>query len=793
MSAKKSEPEFEGAGCRTAVEGEAQGISCISRHRAAALALVGLGSILPLMARVLRLQIAQAAQISATRVRGTPLTQEGILAVHALVERLALVTAVIFLLIALSFWSGERSATAVRVRRSARRVWVFMPTTVVHLVFSLIVIIAPGYRFMPNPNNDLGTYFAIALSAFDVTFAPGDMRSRSVEARGLPGYVLVFRVLSAGVGFDLAAFLLALLAVFILSISLFQIGRSVGLNQSKAVLVSALGLGLTWGTVSYPVAIISDYLAFPTPRILAIAFVVAVIALVLVDRLLLASLVGIAASSIHALDGFIPSLLAIAAGFVMKMIAFGSDQTRVRARWAGLVPPVGVAAVGVSVVVLFVQSANPEIMVSNDVALVFAWMGLVAIVIGAGIRRRTVSSLNARDVLGGLLCLILGLGFVMGRGLGPSGASQLGIIERIRLFESVLTELRNPGMADIAAQSSFSVALIVLLTIVAIVPLLGSSGPLAMVLPSHSARAHSADSLAVLSLVAFTAVALGSLLQNRTSLLGIASIWPARYAWLVVPGALVSLVRLLPSRNLPGLFPTATALLILFRIPTLREPISLLILFSGMALLVFQFAALRRASGPLQETDVARPSSDVPPQQAERLRDGWPVAALGLTILLLVPIVRDVPTPLIRLEASRDRLAVSRPEVQLARIAASTVETDARILLPLTGSWGSFRVLSFRGVAFDWKHFSSDTASWYEEFRRMCDPDYRFAPQSHYGQPSRQSVADCYRNHGPEELARVAAAFAATHAIVQRGQWPEAEIVGQSDDGDLVLVVVPSA
>jgi hypothetical protein len=136
-------------------------------------------------------------------------------------------------------------------------------------------------------------------------------------------------------------------------------------------------------------------------------------------------------------------------------------------------------------------------------------------------------------------------------------------------------------------------------------------------------------------------------------------------------------------------------------------------------------------------------------------------------------------------------MAAKRPEIQIARIAEQNLNAEARVLLPPTGNWGSFKVMSSRGAAFDWKHFSSDTASWYEEFRRICDPSYTFAVQENYGQPSQSEISECYRTHAPESLAAVAAVFLATHAVVQVDQWPEAEIVGVSDDGQFALVAVP--
>lgn len=740
--------------------------------------------------------LGPAALRVATEIRGRPLTGPGLEALYSSVRTAGLRAAGVLLIAALAVVSLDSGRLADRLRSSARMLLTAAPAHRrmqwwPHALFATVVVLAPGYRFMPNIGNDLGTYLAIARSAIDPEFAIGDLPLRASEASGMPGYVLFLRLVTAVAGFELAVLLLAICAVWLMSHALFEVGRTVGFTVERALLLSALGISTSFTVLGYPVGIVSDVLAYPTPRIVAAALVVKAIDLTLKRRPVGAAALGIAAASVHALDGFVPAFIGLAAGLLMAFFRcpiLGHDSEARRTRTARRLGAALLLAGGVA---LIGSAVLQHRWLTHDVAFSVHVSGLLVVMLVVVLREGSQGS-RARWLASVVGLLAGGVYFVARRGLtAASDVGRLGTRERVGVYESVLTQLRSTGMTDINAQSTGSILIVMVLAFCAALPLMSrrAQAPFASETPSGDRdRLQAAQLLALIATMGAAVVAFGGLLQTRTGLVGIASLWPNRFAWLVVPGALVVLISAVPRDFSPGVFPLSVYLLFVFRFNESRQSISLVVLAVGVVLIVRVILG-RKVESPRERAGAA---STLGRHDGHERRGVAPVMAAGLTALVAVLLVRAVPMPVLSSESSREVLATKRIEAQLAGIAAELVPPQGRIIIPPNGRWGSFRTMSSRGVAFDWKHFtSSDVTGWYEGFRQMCQPDYRFALQDSYAIPSASEVANCYENHAPSSLAAVARTFQATHAIVRRGQWPGALVLGESADGEYQLVVVP--
>lgn len=741
--------------------------------------------------------VGPAARRVASGIRGRPLTEAGLEGLYSTVRTVALGAVGVALIAVLAVASLGSGTLARRLRLSAGMLLAAAPSGRMmqwwpHALFAMAVVLAPGYGFLPNVGNDLGTYLAIARSEIDPAFAVGDLPLRMFEASGMPGYVFMLRLVTVIIGFEFAVLLVAIFAVWLMSHSLFEVGRTVGFSTERALLFSAIGLSTSFTVLGYHVGIVSDALAYPTPRIVATALVLKAIDLTLKRRPIGAATLGIAAASIHALDGFLPAFIGLGAGILTVFFRWPILERDSEARRTRTVRTLAVTLLLVGSGALVATVLVEHRWLTNDVAFSVFASGLLVAIVLVGLWREGSQESRLRWLVSVVGLLAGGVYFATRR--GPTGSNDVGhggAVESIRLYESILTQLRSVGMTDINAQSAGSVLIVMVLAYCAILPIInqrlqdlfGGGAPSGVL-----ERLQAVQILALIATMGATFVALGGLLQTRTGLVGIASLWPNRFAWLVIPGALLVLVSAIPQHFSPGVFPIFVYLLIVYRFNETRQSISLVALAIGVGLIMR--AIFRRKAEKFSERTGIRDL--LGPRGGRERRRVEPVMPAGLALLVAIFLLRAVPMPLLSSESSREMLATKRIEAQLASTAAELVPPQGRILIPLDGGWGSFRIMSSRGVAFDWKHFTStDVVGWYTSFRQMCQPDYRFALQNSYGVPSSSEIASCYENHAPSSLAAVARTFEATHAVVRRGQWPGAVVLGESADGEYQLVVVP--
>lgn len=769
----------------------------LHRNRSVVIALLVTGSCFIGLLGAFPEMVGPAARRVAFGVRGRPLTEPGLEALYSTVRTVALGVVGAPLIAVLAVASSDSGRLARRLRMSAGMLLTAAPTGRTmqwrpHALFAIAVVLAPGYRFLPNVGNDLGTYFAIVLAEIDTAFAVGDLPLRMFEASGMPGYVFILRLVTVIIGFEFAVLIVAISAVWLMSHSLFEVGRTVGFGTERALLFSVIGISTSFTVLGYHVGIVSDALAYPTPRVVATALVLKTIDLTLKRRPIGAATLGIAAASIHALDGFLPAVLGLGAGlltviFRWPFLARDSEtrRTRTTRTLAVTLLLVGSGTLAASVLVEYRW-------LTNDVAFSVFASGLLVATVAVVLWREQSQESRFRWLVSVLGLLAGGVYFAARRGpTGSNDVGHVGALDNVRIYESILTQLRSVGMTDINAQSAGSVLVVMVLASCSILPLtnrrmqnLFGGGAT----PSDLERLQAVQILTLIATMGVTLVALGGLLQTRTGLVGIASLWPNRFTWLVVPGALMVLVSAIPHNFSPGVFPLFVYLLIVYRFNEARQFISLVVLALGVGLIVHAIFG-RKAEKSSERAEV---SSLLGLQGGHEHRRIGPVMPAGLALLAAVLLLRAVPMPLLSSESSREVLAIKRIEAQLASTATELVPPQGRILVPPDGGWGSFRLMSSRGVAFDWKHFTStDVVGWYTSFRQMCQPDYRFALQNSYSVPSSSEIASCYENHAPSSLAAVARSFEATHAVVRRDQWPGAVVLGESANGEYQLVVVP--
>ncbi len=650
---------------------------------------------------------------------------------------------------------------------------------------SVGLVVSSGYRLIPDSNSDVVSYFAMVRSVMDHTFAAGDHPIRSV-AGGLYGYRYVFAAAASVIGFDVAAFVLSVTGCWILLLSILRISEATGASRASSLAVAHFGMVATWGKFGYLVSLPSNGVFEPTPRYLGMALAALAISFVIRERLLVAVVVGLGAAVMHELDGFVPVVLALSSGLVLRLwqrlraARANSPSSRIgRSSLAWVI-----VAVGIALIVAAASTSSVLLILSLGT---FAVLALTLLLTGPATRLDKPE----RSLLFSILILVF-TSVVLAVERGPASATAT-FFERVQLFEAVLQQLRSPGMIGFVTQNAATTVVLVALALFGVVALLTTTATSST--PEHERSLMSSRRLAWLSAAAMTMVTVGGVLQDHTALPLIASIWPNRFAWLLIPAVLAAFALLIDRlRVVPGAYPTLVVGAFMFTLP--RVAISL-------AALIVAAIALALSVGPpfLRRWDLGKASRELwrrTPRvirwYSSPLRMTLPIALAGALTAGAVELFIQLPPPELTRTASRTRLAHSDSALVAMAIAAEQfVPINGRILIPPNPEWGSFRILSGRGVAFEWKYFSSETELWYSQFRWMCDPQYRFEPMQNYGAVTLQAISTCYQNHSTADIQAIANKYDATHAIVRPAHWDEVDyVLAVAPDSSWELVELPA-
>lgn len=658
-----------------------------------------------------------------------------------------------------------------------------------------LIALASGYQAVPGLSNDVVTYTAAARRQFDPTYLLGDLPIRGPDP-ALQAWGMLARGLAALFGIEGAFFAVSLLGGALLFVALQRLaGVILGANPRAAFVAGALGLIVTFGDFGYSLSVPSHAGFYPTPRFVAVAVAVLAVGFLFQGALVRGVALGLLATALNTLEGLVPVGLALLSVLLIRTVS--ARRPTQRTGFGSVL--LWIAGLG-TVTALIHIVATPILSSSPRAPGLFVLGGTFVSIAGLlhllfdGV---TVTVVERRSplhvVLAGLLFVAGGFLLATQR----AGGSTSGALESLALYEIVLRDVRqNTEMLVMSATQSSAALIFVVLVIASVGMALLAREPDRV----PSLRSDRVGMLATWSALVLIFVTVGNLLLEFTALPGVVALWPLRPAWGAVLGAVVLTVVTL-ERHMERVG-AISALVLAFAV--LQAPIlgrvawSLAILVVGIAVALCgpQIAA-RAACGRVSTQLISsRQVVTGPPRDIERRwrRIGEVLPFIALPVLLLM--VASVSPPEIRVADSMERLeregsARTANIVQMARAAADQTAEDSRILIPPEFSWGAFRLLSGRGVAFEWKYFSTaQPGLWYEQMRRMCDPSYVIGPDEDFS-VGLVEVRDCYNALQTVDLLHVARGFDATHAVIASGRAVDVEVLAATASGDYVLIRVP--
>jgi len=646
---------------------------------------------------------------------------------------------------------------------------------------------------------------AVARKYFDASFLPGDMAIRDPDS-ALLAWGKIIELTANLVGFEPAFFLVSLLGAAVLSGGVYRIATTSGQASPRGgMIASLLALTVTFGNFGYALSVPSHANFYPTPRFVAVALATLAVSFVLNGSYVVGVLIASLATTINTLDGIVPVGLALIALLVTRSDSTVSSQQRRLGAFAALI---GSSTLTV-LAALHLSIGSRWNLLPGSTAIVALGMLFVVALSAVILRPRLRRGSQGRALLLAILVhLLLGVLLAQQRVEARTG----GFLETLTRFELILRQVRAfPSMLLLSSTSVAQALLFVALCLLAI----GLIGIRTGRSPSGSGVSTATpdtecgrEILGSLTVVAMLFVGVGSLVMEATELPLLVTLWPLRPAWIVVLTSIVLLSSRIDERlsDRVGLLPLLVVALIM-----INPPVGSRLAWSWLLLLVAAIepllADLRQAS---QQRARRRPadSSEVVPAGRGSYPNNLqsPTAAVTasrtavglMTSLLFVVLLVRIPPPEIRIQESMDRLARSESVttvdvVQMAQIATSVTPLDSRILVPPDPHWGAFRIMSERGVAFEWKQFSSSQpATWYEQLRWMCDPDYRISSGETFDVRG-PDIFDCHARLSFDEIMAIAEQFRATHVVIDAALTVSLETLGITDSGHLALVAVPTA
>jgi hypothetical protein len=637
--------------------------------------------------------------------------------------------------------------------------------------------LASGYQAVPSLGNDMVTYMPVARKHFDDAYLLGDLPIRDADD-ALLAWGSIIRVLTFVFGFEGAFFAVSLLGGAILAYGIHRlVASTLGAGHRAGFLAAMVGMTLTFGGFGYTLSIPSHAAFDPTPRFLAIAISVVAISFVLERALVRGVVLGIVSTAVNTLDGLVPVGLA-----VLALMLAGDLRPQVEKRLAPVAKLLAMATIICIAVAFAVYS--PRLPTAGVLARLLPG-SLIIVSSGALIGLASWAAIFHRPrwrrleqahvaAAGGVLALG---GIILASRRGSDGS---GFVAGVRAFETVLVEVRQAASMIVLSATSVSSALIFCAIIFAGFALLRrppqaqDAGSL-----NEGPERHARHAALALALLATVFVSFGSNLMERTSLPFLVTVWPVRVAWVVVlvfVGMLFARLHQADCLRRIGALPAVMFGLLFLQGPIVGRPAWSVGLLAASCVWV-----IVEASIPVKEfiaTSVRRPI----------------VQALALVapVVVLVVLLARVNGPEIQIADSMDRIEQqgggAAEVVQLARAANIMTPAEARILIPPDFEWGAFRLLSERGVAFEWKNFSTtQPLEWYRQLRWMCDPDYEASDAEDFVIGG-ADVLRCHSELSASEVRRVAEKFDADFAVVRNEIAHGMTVIGASDSGRHALV-----
>lgn len=638
--------------------------------------------------------------------------------------------------------------------------------------------LASGYQAVPSLGNDIVTYMPAARKHFDKTYLIGDLPIRDPDA-ALLAWGWIVRVLVVPFGFEGAFFAVSMLGSALLAYGVHRlVATALGAGHRAGMLAAMVGLTATFGSFGYALSVPSHAAFYPTPRFLAIAISVVAVSLVLERAFVRAVLLGLVSTAVNTLDGLIPVGLAI-----LAVVLIEGAQTRSGDPSRRL--PRGIAMAALAMVVASVAVRLEYVSGASTLAKLLPG-SLVVVTVGffvglagwlSGTKDRSLGLSGPSPALAAGVTLGVGGALLASRRSAGGGS---GFVEGVVAFETVLQQVRaSSSMLILSATSPPTALIFVALLLTAVALLLDASVHPSAVgsgRPRVWGARHAAGLLALLS-AGF--IALGSSLMERTELPFIVTLWPVRVAWVVV---LVFVAALGVSLGEHGSLRRVGVL------PAL-----------GFGVIMLQDAAMSRSAWSIGLLAVAcvwvviretRPAGRSVTDLSSR--PAGQVLVVCAMIFFMAGVSKGFEAPDVRIADSMSRIeargGIHAEVVQMARAANAVTPLDARILIPPNPSWGAFRLLSERGVAFEWKNFSTaQPLEWYRQLRRMCDPDYLVDEAEDFSVGLRH-IERCHAALSAIEIRRVADAFDADFAVIRSEIAQSMSVVAVSESGEHVLV-----
>lgn len=652
--------------------------------------------------------------------------------------------------------------------------------TIVVMASGAGIALASGYRAVPRLGNDVVTYMPVARKYFDEGYLLGDLPIRDPDA-ALLAWGWIIRLLALPFGFDGAFFAVSLLGGAVLAYGLHRlVTQALGGGHRAGMFAAVVGLTVTFGEFGYSLAVPSHANFYPTPRFLAIAISVVAISLVLERAFLRGVLLGLASTAVNTLDGLIPVGLAI-----LAVLLVGDTEPKPREESRRIAAGLAVVATATAFVAFGVRSdrlPGTGVLVellpgSLTVIIVGAFVGFAGWSLGTTRKKGRAASQSQARAAG--VTLAIGGALLASRRTSGGGGR---FLDGVREFETILVQVRATESMLVVSSASVSSALAFVALLLATIALFLDSSTRSSAVVSSEMQAAGALRAAVLfSVLSISFVALGSTLMERSSLLFLVTLWPVRVAWVVVLVFVAVLaIRIFESQSLHrlGVVP-----------------------IFGVGLAILQGAILGRSTWSIALIAVAfvwifsrgvRPLNswvaDLPRKPSVE------VFTVAVTLLIMASLLGNLAAPEVSIASSMDRIeaegGTNAEVVQMARAARELTSPDARILIPFSAGWSAFRLLSERGVAFEWKQFViSQPLDWYEQLRWMCDPDYRLNADEDFSFGA-QDVEECHDSLSASEINRVAEAFGADFAVVRGAIAQDMNVARMTVSGDYALVAL---
>lgn len=668
-------------------------------------------------------------------------------------------------------------------RRCMRAVAQSSPRSTIGQTFSaaalgMLASFASGYKVIPGLGNDVVTYIVVARRHFDDSYLVGDLPIRDVDGSSAL-WALVVRALSAVVGFEGAFFAISLIGGAIISIALFRlVANTLGAGSRAALFAAAVGLTVTYGRFGYSLSVPSHGDFAPTPRYLAVGLSALAISLILERALIKGVLLGLAAATMNALDGLVS--VGIALVVVLAISCTSGERTLNAMRNSR----VALSLSGLLLVIVLLGLEGPS-EVKGYVGLVFS-DPLMIVGVGAVISLLTfVFSGNIslvaphkrpREVVALTAFTIGALVAALQRRPRAVGAT----FDSMAVYETLLSARVAESMILLSKATPLASLILVALSLLA-VGALQASNRIRLGASEASVRYVAAVQVAAVSVVTTVFIAVGSILLEEASVPGLVTIWPIRVAWLVVFSC-VGIVAFSLSSKIDqirlGVVPVLAIAALLLSGPSYGRQT-----WAVMGTLIVILLLLR--SG-----DSEGHKSAIHDDQVPGLGVGYGVASLIVIALFAV----TVQAPEIRFTTSLERLSgdgsPTSEVVELALAAQRLTPPESRVLVPPNFEWGAFRLISERGVAFEFKAFSTaQPASWYEQLRWMCDPLYRMSENEDFAIGTAE-IEDCFAQLDLAALLRVAEVFEADFAVVRSEVVSKERVLAASSSQRFALIRV---